>query len=188
MFLLQEPSPYKFNPVDEVWQRSVSAMLGLQFVRKNRVRPGGPNVSLTPPDMRTVKHITGDGNCLFCSFAYLMTGSEDQHMAVRTAILQHMMNVGHFILGHHVLNYSSIQDYIADTNMDRESAWDTDIEMLTLPHLLQTPILSYNAQDRRWSKYAAHDLDRTLNHDVTQMSMYLLHRYNHFEVVCSVRK
>ena len=44
VFLLQEPSPYKFNPVDEVWQRSVSAMLGLQFVRKNKVRPGGPNV------------------------------------------------------------------------------------------------------------------------------------------------
>ena len=81
MFLLQEPSPYKFNPVDEVWQRSVSAMLGLQCVRKNRVRPGDPNVPLTP-DMRTVKHITGDGNCLFCSFAYIMTGSEDQHMAV----------------------------------------------------------------------------------------------------------
>ena len=152
------------------------------------MRPGGPNVPLTPPDMRTVKHITGDGNCLFHSFAYIMTGSEDQHMAVRTAILQHMINVGHFILGHHVLNYSSIQDYIADTNMDRESAWGTDIEMLTLAHLLQTPILSYNAQDRRWSKYAAHDLDRTLNHDVTQISMYLLHRYNHFEVVCSVDK
>ena len=96
-------------------------------------------------------------------------------MTVRSAILQHMINVGHLILGHHVLSYSSIQDYIADTNMDRESAWDTDIEMLTLAHLLQTPILSYNAQHRRWSKYVAHDLDRTLNHDATQMSMYLLH-------------
>ena len=84
------------HAVDEVWQRSVSAMLGLQFVRKTRVRPGGPNVPLTPPDMRTVKHITGDGNCLFRSFAYIMTGSEDQHMAVHTAILQHMINVGHF--------------------------------------------------------------------------------------------
>ena len=133
-FLLEEPSPYKFNPVDEVWQHSVSAMLGLQFVRKNRVRLGGPNVPLTP-DMCTVKHITGDGNCLFCSFAYIMTGSENQHMAVRTAILQHMINVGHFILGRHVLNYSSIQDYIADTNMGRESAWGTDIEMLTLSTL-----------------------------------------------------
>ena len=73
VFLLDKP---KFNPVDEVWQHSVSAMLGLQFVRKNRVRPGGPNVPLTPPDMRTVKHITGDGNCLFRSFAYIITVSE----------------------------------------------------------------------------------------------------------------
>ena len=89
-------------------------------------------------------------------------------MTVRTAILQHMINVGHFTLGHHVLNYSSIQDYIAHTSMDRESAWGTDIEMLTVTHLLQTPILSYSAQDRQWSKYyAVHDLDRTLNHDAT---------------------
>ena len=65
-------------------------------------------MGLTPADMCTVKHITGDGNCLFRSFAYIMTGSEDQHMALRTAILQHMIDVRHFILGHHVLNYSSI--------------------------------------------------------------------------------
>ena len=73
-FLREQPSPHKFNPVDEVWQHNVHAMLRLQFVRKNRVRPGGPNVPLTSPDMRTVKHITGDGNCLFCSFAYIITG------------------------------------------------------------------------------------------------------------------
>ena len=109
-------------------------------------------------------------------------------MAVRTAILQHMINIGHFILGHHILNYSSIQEYIAGTNMDRESAWGSEFEILTLAHLLQTPILSYSAHNRHWSKYAAHDLDRTLSHDVTQMYMYLLHRYNHFEVVCSVHK
>ena len=80
------------------------------------MRPGGPNVPLTPPNMRTVKHITGDGNCLFHSFAYIMTGSENQHMAVHTAILQHMINVGHFILGHHVLNYSTLQIQIWTDN------------------------------------------------------------------------
>ena len=58
---------------------------------------------LTPPDMRTVKHISGDGNCLFRSFAYIITVSEDQHMAVRTAILEHMISIAHFILNHHIL-------------------------------------------------------------------------------------
>ena len=63
-------SPLKFHPVSEQWQQNVCARMGLQFHGKNRVRPGGPNVNLTPPDKRTVKHIKGDGNCLFRSFAY----------------------------------------------------------------------------------------------------------------------
>ena len=70
-------------------------MMGLQFHGKNRVRPGGPNVSLTPPDMRTIKRIMGDSNCLFRSLAYIITGSEDQHMAIRTAILEHMIDIAH---------------------------------------------------------------------------------------------
>ena len=64
-------SPLKFHPVTEQWQRNICAQIGLEFHGKNRVRPGGPNVSLTPPDMRTVKHIMADGNCLFRSLAYI---------------------------------------------------------------------------------------------------------------------
>ena len=49
-------------------------------------------------------------------------------MAVRRAILQHMIHIAHFIIGHHVVEYASIQEYIADRNMDQEYAWGTDIE------------------------------------------------------------
>ena len=107
---------------------------------KNRVRPGGPSAPLTPPDRRTVKHISADGNCLFRSLAYIITGAMDQHMAVRTAILQHMLGIAHFILGHHVVHYSSIQEYIACNNMDRESVWGTDIEILTCAHYYRLPL------------------------------------------------
>ena len=72
--------------------------------------------------------------------------------------------------------------------MDQDSAWGTDIEMLTLAHLLQTPILSYSAQRGEWQRYAPHDVERTLVNDFQQVSMYILHMYNHFNVVCSIRK
>ena len=180
--------PFKYHPVDEQWQRNVCAQMGLQFHARTRIRVGGPNISLTRPDMRTVKRIEGDGNCLFRALSYLITGSESQHMAVRLAILNHMINIAHLILDHHVLGYSSIQDYIADKNMDQDSAWGTDIEMLTLAHLLHTPILSYSAQRGEWQRYAPHDVERTLVNDFQQVSMYILHMYNHFNVVCSIRK
>ena len=72
--------------------------------------------------------------------------------------------------------------------MDQEFTWGTDIEIFTLAHLLETPILSYDVQTRAWWRYAPHNLDRSLNDDIQQMSMYLLHTSDHFHVVCSVRK
>ena len=83
--------------------------MGLQFHGKNRVRPGGPSVSLTPPDMRRVKHIIGDGNCLFRSLAYIVSGSDDQHMAIRT-ILEHMIDTAQTIISRATLVFKIISD------------------------------------------------------------------------------
>ena len=58
-----------------------------------RVPPGTPNISLTPPDMHTVKHIMADGNCLFRYLAFIITGSENRHMAIHTAILEHVIDI-----------------------------------------------------------------------------------------------
>ena len=60
--------PFKFYSVDEQWQHNACTTLGVQFVLSNRLRPGGPNVDLRPPNH--IKHIRGDGNCLFRSFSY----------------------------------------------------------------------------------------------------------------------
>ena len=50
---------------------------------------GGPNVLLTRP--RRVRHILGDGNCLFRSLSYIITGTEAQHLQVREALLNHLV-------------------------------------------------------------------------------------------------
>ena len=75
-------TPLHFHSVDVQWQQSVCQQLGLQHTANTRLRPGGPIVPLTRPDMRSVRHIGGDGNCLFRAFSYILTGSEEQHMAV----------------------------------------------------------------------------------------------------------
>ena len=180
---------YKFYTVNEQWQRNACARLGLQFVRVSKMRPGGPNVTLTPPDRRTIKHIVGDGNCLFRCFSYMITGSEDQHTAVRMVILEHMISIAHFLLGQHIA-YDSVQDYIAGTGMDQDRTYGSDVEMFTLAHLLLTPVYSYNTADNSWWRYAPSGVDRSLVSDNTQMGMYLLFMSasEHFEVVCSVRK
>ena len=178
-------SPLKFDPVTSDWQQRACQQLGLQYYAPTRVRPGGPNVPLTHPNMRSIQ---GDGNCLFRALSYIITGYEEQHMAVRNAILDHMVTIAHFLLSHHLLNYDSIQTYIVASDMDKEYTWGTDIEMLTLSHLLNTPIVSYCEQFGNWQRNSPHNLDIILRDEINQISMYLLHSHNHFNVVWSVRK
>ena len=54
--------------------------LGLPFHCSNGLSPGGPNVTLTRPHV--IRSIQGDG-----------TGSEEHHMAVRSALIDHMPNI-----------------------------------------------------------------------------------------------
>ena len=182
-------SPYRFNPVDEQWQINACTALGLGFLRSNRVRPGGPDLSLKPPDGRTIRRIIGDGNCLFRCFSYIITGSEDQHMSLRIIITSYMISIAHLLLDNHISSmYSSVQQYITDTKMDQEGTWGTHVGMFTLAHLLKTIVFSYITEDQNWWRYSPHFIDRSLVDDCTTMAMYIRHLPDHFDVVRSVLK
>ena len=86
-------SLYNYNPVYQEWQLDMCSTLGLCFAGSKRVTPGGPYVPMRPPDPCTIRCTTGDGNCLFQSFSYIVTGSEDQHQAVHLIIVCHMTTI-----------------------------------------------------------------------------------------------
>ena len=172
-----------YYSVNEGWQQRVCGMLGIQFHRWNRVRMGGPEVTLTPPNPRRIRRITADGNCLFRSFSYIITGSEEHHLEIRRAILRHMIHIAHLLLGHHITRHTSIQDYIYATNMDAPTTWGTDIEILTFSHLIDTPIFTYDTSLEQWCRYSPSMVDRTIHNDPTQMSIYVRHPPLHFDVI-----
>ena len=81
-----------------------------------------------------MKSILGDGSCLFCSFFYLLTGSKEQYAQVREAVLNHLLRIEDFMVGHHIIEYSSIVEYIRGTNIDRNGTWGSDIELQLLTY------------------------------------------------------
>ena len=176
---------FRYNPFDVERQREACEQLGLEFRRPNRFARGGENVVLTRPNLRTVKNIPGDGNCLFRALAYIITGTQLQHFELRLSILNHMQTIAHFLLEHHIMHHNSIDDYIADNHMDLPGFWGTDIEMLALAHLLQTNIYSYDTSLQTWIIFHPGAVDGSPR-DVTQKSMYIVHYPNHFAVVCAV--
>ena len=78
-----------------------------------------------------------------------------------------MINIAYFILDHHILGYNNTLHL---KKMDQDSAWGTDIEMLTLAHLLNTSILSYSVEHGSWQRYSPFHVDSSLVDDFQQMS------------------
>ena len=138
------------------------------------------------PFNKTCDGEDGDGNCMFRSFSYVITGSQAQHMAVRQAILDHMVAISHLLYAHQYdlfAGYSSVQQYIEDTKMNQNETWGSDIEIITLSHLINTCIFTYSTQDQNWYRFSPHSVDRTLPDDITQRAMYLRYLPGHYDVV-----
>ena len=79
--------------------------------------------------------------------------------------------------------YSSVQEYIERTNMNENGTWGSDIEIITLSHLINTCIFTYSTQDQNWCKFSPHSVDRTLPDDITRRAMYLRYLPGHYDVV-----
>ena len=91
------------------WQLEACNLLGLPLHGPNGVSPGGPNLALTCPASN--KSIQGDGNCLFRSLSYLITGSCCHYREVHERIIDHMRNVFEPVY---------VSDYLRSTNMDQD--------------------------------------------------------------------
>ena len=123
-----EWSDYRYYPVDEAWQRQACELLGIRFVRPFQRQEGGSDMILTRPDMRSLRSIGGNGNCLFRALCYIISGSEAQHGELRSAIVAHMRSIPFLVSGtgpdgnrNYLVTYDhgyhSVDDYLARSDM-----------------------------------------------------------------------
>ena len=195
-----EWADYRYYPVDEEWQIRTCDLLGLQFVHPFQRQDGGPHVILTRPDLRTLKSIAGDGNCMFRALSYIISGSETQHFDLRSAIIAHMLSIPDLVSGigpdgrrNYLVTYdegySSIEDYLVKSRMADNGTWGGDFELCVLAHLLNTPVYSFQGgHDNYWLACFPHGIDRRIPETVTVPSLYIYLQTSHFQVVTSIRR
>ena len=194
-----EWSDYRYYPVDEAWQRQACELLGIRFIRPFQRQEGGSDMILTRPDMRSLRSIGGDGNCLFRALCYIISGSEAQHGELRSAIVGHMRSIPFLVSGtgpdgnrNYLVTYDhgyhSVDDYLARSDMAENGVWGGDFEMCILAHVLDAPIYSYQADTNYWLCCFPHAIDRRVPENVNVPSLYIFLRRNHFQVVTAVRR
>ena len=176
---------FRYFPIDEEWQRSCCSQLNLNFYSTYKKSKGDGNTILTRPNMRTIKGIRGDGNCLFRVLSFVLTGSQEQHPHVRLLICSHMHSIPH-LLQAHISPCTSTYDYINQTGMHNNGTWGTDIEIFTFANLCQTNVYVYDTENGLLNVFPPSV--SLIDFDVSTKSVHLLHPTGHFDVVTSVRK
>lgn len=137
--------PINFNPPGLDWQRTQADVFRLHVYQAHVVPPDVPRTFTPSAPPRRCRPVAGDGNCLFRTFSYWITGSEDYHLEVRQAIADE--------LRYNARQYSSVTqeqdnspiDYLEESRIDQEGVWGSDVEILVAATMMRTPIAVYSA-------------------------------------------
>ena len=141
---------FRYYQVNETWQLQTCERLGLTYTKKFACQCGSPDTVLTCPDLRSLKRIDGDGNCLFWAISYIVIGSERQHLLLRNVLIGYMLSIPHLLIGHRpdgfrncidtltTTDHLSVDQYIQSTSMDRDGTWGSAIEIACLSHVTRT--------------------------------------------------
>ena len=107
-------------------------------------------------------------------------------MDVRRGIVSHMRTIGNLLVGGHVRE-GDIDTYIDSSRIDHDREWGTDVEILTLAHMLKTPVYTYHEDTKSWNRYSPNAVERSLDEsNISERGMYIRLARSHFDVVSSV--
>ena len=136
---------------------------------------------------------------MFRVFSVIITGSEDQKMQVRHAIIRHMRVVGSALWESQISSLlrnlrhiravsgensqssgtefttGGIDQYIAATGMDHGKTWGSEVEIMVLSHLLNAAVYMYDSNNG-WSKHIPANVYGRFNvtsHVDSLMTMYV---------------
>jgi len=137
--------PINFNPPGVDWQRTQADVFRLRVYQAHVVPHDVPRSFTPSAPPRRCRPVAGDGNCLFRTFSYWITGSEDYHLEVRQAIANE--------LRYNARQYSTVTqeqdnspvDYLEESRIDQEGVWGSDVEILVAATMMRTPIAVYSA-------------------------------------------
>ncbi len=133
---------------------------------------------------RSVKRIRGDGNCFFRAISFAMSGTEDNHVQLRTACVNHLLRNANKLKCFLRDGFANVEDYVMRQRMFDAGTWATEVEILAMSHMLCIDIYTFD-EVCKWYKFSANNVEESA--DISDMGIYLNHKHRvHYDVVTSV--
>ncbi|XP_078311297.1 uncharacterized protein LOC144618640 [Crassostrea virginica] len=178
----QQQTQYKFTPLTAALKASLCQNLNVPCIdieRFNEAQHSACNLG-TPNSEKT---IAGDGNCFFRAISFSITNSEDFHDIFRHAVCDHLRNNKDLFLPFVRNGEQSIDNHLLSSNMSKNGAWATEVEIFGMAHFLNIDIYTFSGG--HWLRFCAEDVEPSTHKD--RGSIYLNHcMENHYNVVLTV--
>ena len=170
----------QFSPVTSDWQRQkckefmFTYILGVIY--ENEAFDKSLEIRKLAPSKE--KRASPDGNCLFSSLSYVVTGSDHYHKEFRELLVTNMKNkyrtecTNYCTAKYDLLpekHCNTIEEYITVSLMDRVGSWGTDLELFLADQLLKTDIFVFKDVNCCWNKFSGYVFNDKQNvHDLTE--------------------
>eukprot|EP00745_Piridium_sociabile_P034927 TRINITY_DN60409_c0_g1_i4.p1 TRINITY_DN60409_c0_g1~~TRINITY_DN60409_c0_g1_i4.p1 ORF type:complete len:419 (+),score=49.88 TRINITY_DN60409_c0_g1_i4:197-1453(+) len=150
-----EEVQYQFRAPDEQEMKTMATLLGLpedSWKNRPKFETQKQFSSFSPPKSTTTYKTKGDGNCLFRSFSYFVTGDETNPPAVRRGITEYMKSdpsgIFRCILQEDPEQYLSRgMDTPATPGKASRPHWGTDFEISAFATLCKCTVFVWKNQD-----------------------------------------
>ncbi|XP_071943845.1 uncharacterized protein [Antedon mediterranea] len=175
---------FKFIPITEAQKKNMCKEVGIHCEHTdmncgiNRASQIGHPLQIT--------NITGDGNCFYRAISYIISGTEDNHLLLRRAITNHLLETDDLFINTFSHEYRSVKEYVFKKRVMDNGTWASNTEISAMANFLNTDIYSFNDQLLTWQLFSAKKPGR-IDDVTTDNGIYILYTMNvHFNVVESV--
>ncbi|XP_071963919.1 uncharacterized protein [Antedon mediterranea] len=175
---------FKFVPILEAQRKSMCHKVGINC--EHTGRNCGINRTSHIGHPCQIKNITGDGNCFYRAISYIISGTENNHLILRKAIGNHLLETDDLFSSTLSVEYRTVMEYVIKKRVMDNGTWASNTEISAMANLLNTDIYSFNDQLLTWQMFSAKNPGK-INEVTTDNGMYILYTRNvHFNVVESV--
>jgi hypothetical protein len=178
-----DPSTYmSFDPAGPHWQDKNCQIFNIKVRNYHKHINSRPMLSTSQPI--NTPRMRGDGNCLFRTFSYIVSGVQSYFNEVRQAVVEFMLTHSELFEGY---ADESLSAYLNRTEMWNSGEYGTDVEIRAFSTMTNTNVFVFcDYGDKRcWINYPP--LSST-NNSLGEASVYIVHKYDHYEPVLDINE